>query len=136
MIQPVSHGDLPRVLALEAQCHPQPWNRAAFVDELANQGRRSLFLKSGDPLAAYIVAWRIAGELQIQNVTTAPEERKKGHARRLLEAVLAEPHSEATLEVREGNLAAIALYSALGFVRVGLRPGYYTSGDAAVLMRR
>ena len=31
-----------------------------------------------------------------------------------------------TLEVRESNAAAQALYESLGFVCEGIRPGYYT----------
>jgi ribosomal-protein-alanine N-acetyltransferase len=37
------------------------------------------------------------------------------------------------LEVRESNLAAIALYQSLGFVQVGRRASYYADGEAALL---
>ena len=44
---------------------------------------------------------------------------------------------EAFLEVRVDNPAALALYEADGFARVGLRPGYYDGGRVdAVTMRR
>ena len=41
-----------------------------------------------------------------------------------------------TLEVRESNYAAIALYEKLGFSENGRRPNYYDNGEAAILMIR
>jgi [ribosomal protein S18]-alanine N-acetyltransferase len=42
----------------------------------------------------------------------------------------------ALLEVRAGSIGAIALYEKEGFVRVGLRKGYYRDGEDAVLMNK
>jgi ribosomal-protein-alanine N-acetyltransferase len=36
---------------------------------------------------------------------------------------------EIFLEVDEGNAAAVGLYRSLGFVEVGRRKGYYSSGE-------
>ena len=42
-----------------------------------------------------------------------------------------------TLEVREGNAAAIALYERQGFTSAGRRPGNYAdTGDDALVMWR
>lgn len=38
------------------------------------------------------------------------------------------------LEVRASNSPALALYTSLGFERVGLRKRYYSDGEDAVLM--
>ena len=40
------------------------------------------------------------------------------------------------LEVRASNVTAISLYQKLGFVRVGIRTGYYESVEDAVLMEK
>lgn len=40
------------------------------------------------------------------------------------------------LEVRVSNEAALSLYSDLGFVRAGRKPGYYNDGEDAVLMEK
>jgi ribosomal-protein-alanine N-acetyltransferase len=41
----------------------------------------------------------------------------------------------ATLEVRRSNEAALALYRALGYRQVGVRPRYYAEeGEDAILM--
>jgi [ribosomal protein S18]-alanine N-acetyltransferase len=42
----------------------------------------------------------------------------------------------AILEVRVGNKKAHSLYSALGFQMTGIFPGYYSDGEAAILMKR
>lgn len=42
----------------------------------------------------------------------------------------------ATLEVRAGNAAAVALYRRLGFEEVGRRRRYYADGSDALLMTR
>lgn len=42
----------------------------------------------------------------------------------------------ATLEVRTSNRAAQALYISMGFELVGIVPGYYEDGEAAMIMRR
>jgi ribosomal-protein-alanine N-acetyltransferase len=41
-----------------------------------------------------------------------------------------------TLEVRESNHAAVALYDRLGFVLAGRRPAYYTDGEDALVMTK
>jgi ribosomal-protein-alanine N-acetyltransferase len=47
------------------------------------------------------------------------------------------PESVVYLEVRTDNEAAIALYTSLGFARVGVRKRYYrVSGADAYTMRR
>lgn len=42
----------------------------------------------------------------------------------------------ATLEVRVSNKKAHSLYSTLGFQMTGIFPGYYSDGEAAILMKR
>ncbi len=42
----------------------------------------------------------------------------------------------ATLEVRMSNRLAQILYTNLGFQMVGIFPGYYSDGEAAIIMRR
>jgi ribosomal-protein-alanine N-acetyltransferase len=71
-----------------------------------------------------------------------PEWRRRGVARRLLAAALAEGASRgvvlAFLEVRPTNTRALALYDSLGFQVIGRRNGYYfdTGEDALVMEAR
>jgi ribosomal-protein-alanine N-acetyltransferase len=82
-----------------------------------------------------------AGEAHILNLCVADACRCRGLGRRmlvyLLERGAAAGMSEAFLEVRPSNTAAIRLYQAIGFEQVGMRRGYYQAvggrEDAAVL---
>lgn len=42
----------------------------------------------------------------------------------------------AILEVRVSNKKAQSLYSRLGFQMIGIQPGYYSDGEAAIIMKR
>lgn len=92
-------------------------------------------------VVGYLIAREAAGTGEILNLAVAPEIRRGGIARQLLDAGLAalavRNVEEVFLEVRESNLAAQALYVGAGFRPVGQRSGYYRSPreDALVLRR-
>ncbi len=75
------------------------------------------------------------GEGELLQIEVAEGYRRRGLARALLAEALA---GTVFLEVREGNAAAIALYSTLGFVVIGRRKDYYREPreDALVMERR
>jgi ribosomal-protein-alanine N-acetyltransferase len=81
-------------------------------------------------------------ELHINSLAVAERWRRLGLATRLLDAVSREAQAEgatsATLEVRESNRAARALYERLGFRVEGVRRDYYQTPreDAIVLWNR
>ncbi len=75
------------------------------------------------------------GESELLQVEVAEGYRRQALASNLLAAALA---GTVFLEVREGNAAAIALYSTLGFSVTGRRRDYYSGPreDALVMERR
>ena len=78
-------------------------------------------------------------EGHLGNRAVAPEHRRGGVARALVEDLLAGARERGarsiTLEVRVSNFAAQALYRAHGFRLAGLRRGYYRdTGEDALLM--
>jgi ribosomal-protein-alanine N-acetyltransferase len=71
------------------------------------------------------------------NIAVAPEQRRLGIARRLLEHLFEEagPDARYTLEVRTSNHGAIAMYERFGFRRAGHRRRYYhDNGEDALIM--
>jgi ribosomal-protein-alanine acetyltransferase len=74
----------------------------------------------------------VAGEGELLNLAVDPSARRTGVARALLQEMMQEAEIW-HLEVRESNLAAIALYDSLGYQKVGRRSGYYSDGEAAQL---
>ena len=72
----------------------------------------------------------VLGEGDICNIVVKEGFRRLGIAERLVRSMILLGHDEYgieefTLEVRKSNDAAISLYEGLGFVREGVRPGFY-----------
>jgi ribosomal-protein-alanine N-acetyltransferase len=126
-------GDL---AALHAAAFASPWSRADLADLLASPGAFAL-LAEGE---GFILCRAIAGEAEILTLAVAPAARRRGTGRALVEAAAGVAGTLGAetlfLEVAHDNAAALALYDAAGFSRVGLRRGYYASGADAVVMRR
>lgn len=143
-LRPMTLAALDGVVALETEVYPFPWTRGNFVDSIAAGYTAWTLNGSGGELIAYCIAMRGAGEMHLLNITVAPASRRRGHARRLFDALLALCRDLAAerlwLEVREANVEAQTTYRQLGFVKVGVRKGYYpapagTREDAVVMSR-
>ena len=89
-------------------------------------------------VVAFVVAWQVVDELHLLNVATRIDQRRRGIARALLGAVVAHARParirHVLLEVRRSNVAAIALYRAVGFFAMGVRARYYPDDEDAVEM--
>ena len=139
---------LAEVLEIERLCFHDPWPASAFHAELGHAW--SFFYaigpagQGGRParLEGYIVAWLLPGDMHLLKMGVLPERRRRGLARRLLDAALARfavaGGGSASLEVRPSNPTAQAFYQRMGFVQVGVRKKYYQRDreDALVLIRK
>ena len=90
-------------------------------------------------VAAYGGMLTVLDEGQITNVAVDPIHRRKGYGRKIVSALLdyAEKNGivSVSLEVRESNEAAIALYESFGFCRRGLRKNFYRDPtESAIVM--
>lgn len=137
-IRPMTVDDLPQIHLLECAAQSSPWSLEQFAEELGKPYSRIDLCWRDGQLAGFICTWLVAGELQIQNVATAPAFRRQGVAARLLTYVFDQCRDSgfesAWLEVRVGNAPAIALYERFGFTVVGRRPNYYADGEEALVM--
>ena len=141
LIRDASRSDLPRLLELERQCFSVPWTERMLLSQMDPE--RNVFLVAGaaGTVAGYVGLMYVLDEGYISNVCTAPEYRRRGVADALLTA-LEERCAEKrlaflTLEVRESNAPAIALYAKHGYESVGRRKNYYEKPrEDAILMTR
>jgi ribosomal-protein-alanine N-acetyltransferase len=137
---PLAEEHLTAILAIEVEAYPEPWSRGMFYDELRNN--RSYFfvaLDSAGTVTGYAGFWLVLDEAHVTSVAVRSDERGRGAGREILAYLLARAQEAgarmATLEVRESNEAARALYADFGFLDVGRRKGYYPStNEDAVLM--
>jgi ribosomal-protein-alanine N-acetyltransferase len=139
-IRPMTEADVSEVFAVERASYQFPWSEGIFRDCLrVGYVCRVLTLES--QVIGYGVMSVGAGEAHVLNLCVADSFRCRGLGRRMLGYLLergsAAGMSEAFLEVRPSNTAAIRLYQAVGFEQVGMRRGYYQAvggrEDAAVL---
>ena len=97
--------------------------------QLAGPGRLMLAAEAEGGFAGYMGLQYVLDEGYVTNVCTAPEYRRQGVASALIDAMTERARALGlaflSLEVRVSNEAAIRLYEGKGFVRVGIRPGYY-----------
>jgi ribosomal-protein-alanine N-acetyltransferase len=126
---PMTLAQLDAVMAIEAAAYAFPWSRGNFIDSLAaGYPARVLVDGRGVPIG-YFVAMGGVDEMHLLNITVAPAFQGRGHARTMLDALVAlcraQPARALWLEVRASNAHARALYVHLGFAQVGLRKGYY-----------
>lgn len=92
-------------------------------------------------ILGFLIAQHLAPEWELENLVVAPNARRKGLGKRLLEALLdAARKTNSTsvfLEARESNAAARALYEQAGFEQAGRRAFYYTNpSEDAILYRQ
>ena len=134
--------DLDALCALEKACFSLPWTREQLAGELPDERHEFLAAEGKDGgVLGYIGMMTVLDEGYISNVAVAPEARRAGIGRALVEEMLRRAEKReltfVTLEVREHNAGAIALYAAEGFSVVGRRRGYYERpAEDALLMTR
>lgn len=133
--------DLDAVVEIERLSFPEPWTPGLFLHELKIPFSTTLVARDearGDAIVGYVCWWVVGDEVHLLNVAIAPDRRRCGLGRALVQLVLDEArHAGArvvTLEVRHDNAAGIALYRSFGFSDSGLRKNYYGRGHHALLM--
>jgi len=134
--------DVDRIYEIEVQSFKTPWTKEAFHNEIvSNTLAEYIVLLYDAHIIGYGGMWLIMDEIHITNVALATDYRGKGYSKVLISALIQfgveSRFNHMTLEVRESNLVAIALYEQFGFVSVGKRPKYYidTGEDALVMWK-
>ncbi len=131
-----------QVLPLErALFGPEPWTAYHFWSELGQvETRHYVVLLDGLDLVGYAGLCDYPDEAFVQTMAVAPSYQGRGLGTLLLQDLLAEAerrrHTQVLLEVRADNTPAQRLYAAHGFVKEGVRRGYYGPGLDAWVMRR
>ena len=137
--RPMTMADIDEIMVIERNSYRFPWSQGFFLQELQVTCARSILAELDGKIVGYILYWLLPDMIDIHNVATHVDYRRRGIARLLLGQVLvqagAQLVSRVTLEVRKSNLPAQRLYESFGFAASGLRKGYYSdNGEDALAM--
>ena len=130
---------LPGVAELERLCFSEPWSQNS-LELLLRDGAIGFVALEGESVVAYGGMTHVLDEGQITNIATHPSTRRRGFGEQIVRALCDFARErglgEIFLEVRASNSGAIALYTKLGFERVGERRGFYRAPlEDAVIMK-
>ena len=130
---------LPQIQRIEQQSFSVPWTEAMLRMQLQPDSHVFLTAEAGGEVVGYVGLLYVLDEGYISNVAVRPDMRRRGVADALLRALEARARalrlSFLTLEVRESNAAAVALYEKRGYRAAGRRKNYYEKpAEDAVLM--
>lgn len=153
VVRVMDRGHIPGVLEIERASYPAPWSESAFINEMTSEtavaivalagdtGESGETGESGDTVAGYLVGWIVADQVHIANIAVAAGHRRRGAGNLMMNWLLEESVrrgcASSSLEVRESNLAARAMYTRLGYRAVAIRKAYYSNPreDAVVMLK-
>jgi ribosomal-protein-alanine N-acetyltransferase len=133
-LEPASAGEASVLAEAHAHGFDAPWSVADFAQLFDGVGAYGFLAWDGERPAGMIACRVVCEDAEVLTIAVDPGARGNGVGRALLEAAIGVARqSGATamfLEVAVDNAPALALYLRAGFVRAGLRKGYYDRGAA------
>ena len=135
----VSAEHIPQIEEIERECFSRPWTSEQLRSQMRDAQHEFIAAVDGGRVLGYVGLMYVLDEGYISNVAVHPEARRQGIGNALIDALASKAAALElaflTLEVRESNAPAIALYAKHNFHPVGKRKNYYDAPkEDAVLM--
>lgn len=150
VIRPALIQDISAILKIEQQAEAAAhWTEEKYREIFENetpapiaesQGSHRIVVVAEDEagVQGFGIMQLLHQECEVENLVVAPEMRRQGVGKRLLRTLIdqARKHGATAvfLEVRDGNEAARALYTGVGFRESGRRKGYYHSPEEDAIL--
>lgn len=129
IIRLMTHSDIDAVYALETATFSMPWSKEALLQEVNMAKAFYLVAEVRGTIVGYGGLRQIYDEGHITNIAVSTAFRRQGIGTRLVKQLIKENIKQGirhfTLEVRQSNKKAIALYKKMGFTTLGIRKNYY-----------
>lgn len=140
IIREMEISDLAMIMKLEKELFSAPWSEAMFSEEIKGHYAYVLQKNENEEIIGYLSGWKLLDEFTITNIGITGNFHRMGFGTKLVKFIISkllyEKCFKFTLEVRESNFKAIALYEKIGFEQIGLRGNYYRDPvENAVIMR-
>ncbi|WP_105213230.1 ribosomal protein S18-alanine N-acetyltransferase [Pseudoalteromonas sp. T1lg22] len=136
-LAPLGEQHLADMMVIERACHSHPWSETLMRSCMS--GRyfcTGLFIDN--TLLGFYVAEQAGPDITLVDICVAPSQQGQGLGKVLMQSLIKDSNARNAellfLEVRESNVAAIALYEGCGFIANGVRKKYYPDGEDATLM--
>lgn len=112
-----------------------PWSLETFEVLLNDPTCCGWMVMDGTAPVGFVLVRIILDQSEILTISVLPEYRQKGMGRILMEAYFSSlmclKVKQAFLEVDVNNVAAIHLYTTMGFEEISIRPNYYDHPDGS-----
>lgn len=122
--------DVNAVYAIEKEVQFHPWSLTQFQD--AQQNYHSMVIDVDGEVRGFCILQPVLDEANLLLMAISPKYQGQGLGYQLLEQsinTLKNAPIQIFLEVRERNLAAIALYEKMAFHQIDMRKNYYPNQD-------
>ena len=127
----VSAEHIRQIEEIERDCFSRPWTAEQLKSQMSDAQHEFIAAVSDGRVLGYVGLMYVLDEGYISNVAVHPDARRQGIGDTLIDALAAKAAelelAFLTLEVRESNAPAIALYAKHGFHPVGKRKNYYAA---------
>lgn len=122
--------DIPEIAAIELESFSDPWTKDLLMSELSRDMGIFLTAKKDGKIVGYIIGIEDGETAFIENIAVAKSARRDGVGTALMAYFLLglpQTVESVSLEVRESNAVAQALYSRFGFKEVGRRKNLFSA---------
>ena len=139
IIRKAQFTDIEQVLEIEKESI-NSWTYNQLQQELNNGFSLFLVAEHNGSAAGYLIAWKVADEIQLNSIAVKKDFRKKGIGSKLLYELTGnnsdKKFTSIFLEVRSRNTDAVNFYTDNGFTKTGVRKNYYHDDDALLMEKK